>query len=228
MINAIANESLAILVATTINCSGSSTPPHITINPYSDDIVYEYAYTSAQLGQKETDTISPYGVNVDTATGGLREDRPEISMEVHWKTMTFRNGSSCIWYDNIKVNIHLQPKIYIAKEFQYSPCKEAIMKHELKHVQVDRDVMNKYAKLIGKSVQTAVNGFDEKGPYKAYQLQDAQEKMANQVREAVMAYQQPLNEEMHRLQSKVDSLQEYQAVNPYCEKVMQSLQRYKR
>lgn len=212
----ISNQSLALLVAANIQCTVPEAP-RIYITPRTDPIVYDYSKTSAELGVHQSDTINPYGANVDTSTGGLREDKPQLKMEVFWKMREYQGGEVCLWYDEVKVDIHLQPKIYIAKEFNKGRCRDAIMTHELKHVQVDRDVMNKYAQLIGQSVQQAVNSMGAVGPYNKHRLDSVQQSMASHIRNAVMQYQLPLQEEMRRRQSQVDSLEEYTAVSKICD-----------
>lgn len=219
MYDFIATQTLAILVSGAISCTVPESP-RIYITPRTDPIQYEFGYTSAQLGEIKSDTVNPYGAGVDTTTGGLREDKPELKLEVSWKVREYQDGSICLWYDQVNVDIQLKPKIYVAKEFNQGKCKEAILDHELKHVVVDREVMNKYSQLIGVAVRDAVNNTGAVGPYNKADLDSVQQAMAEHIRNAVMQYQLPLQQEMRNRQQQVDSVEEYTRVSKICESVM--------
>lgn len=209
--------SLAVLSAASPQKCELPQSPRIVVTPRTDDIKYHMNMSSAQLSRKKSDTVSPYAAGTDSTTGGLRVDKPKISMDIRWKiSQNKRTGKACIWYDRIDIDIHLRPEIYIAQDFSYSPCKEAIIEHELKHVTVDRKVMNKYAREIGNALRQAVDRVGAIGPYDASAVEATQTKMGEYIQATVNSFQGRLNSEMDARQQKVDSLQEYERISKIC------------
>lgn len=192
--------------------------PDIRVNPVSAQIQYEYNLTSAQLDSFKTDTINPYAPGTDTSTGGLRHDRPAVKTEVRWGVQhDSARQVACLWYERIDITIELQPKIYIAREKQKDrACREAIEQHELKHVTVDREVINRYARDIGNAVKMAVDGAGAMGPFPYNDLEEVQKRLVEHVRAAVDSRKLLLYQDMARQQAAVDSLEEYERVSKIC------------
>lgn len=196
-------------------------PPKINIKPMTDEIQYDFSRSMDELGQQRTDTVNPYSPNVDTATGGLRKDQPEMRLNVKMGTRQYPSlGVFCVWYEEIDFEIQLKPEIYVAKEFNYRPCRQAILDHELKHVTVDRKVINKYARVMGEAIRDAVNEVGALGPYNLHNIKTIEQQMMDHVQSAIGSKQILLEREMRQLQAQVDSLQEYEAVSKYCTKVV--------
>jgi hypothetical protein len=193
--------------------------PHINIVPRTGDVVYDYSLNSRQLAMKKSSTVSPYAPGTDTTTGGLREDQPVEKIEISWGYATYTpQNVICLWYDTINVTIDLKPHIYLANDglFATELCREAITDHELKHVKIDRYVMNEHAKRLGAVLQSAVNEGGLVGPFPADQLKDMEKSMSNPINQIVQSLVNQRRAEMSRLQAQVDSLQEYQRVSEIC------------
>jgi len=132
--------------------------PRIKVAVTTNDIAYDYTRGARELTGLKTDTTSPYPPGSDTVTGGLRQDHPTIRTKMEWDVVWEDiSNIGCMRYKEVNIEIHMQPKIFLAKEFDNGTCREAVLTHERKHVQVDREVMNKYAGIIGRSVQDIVN-----------------------------------------------------------------------
>ena len=210
-----------VLAGNTVQCTVPA-PPQIIVNPVSAPVQYEYGLSREQLGSFKSSTVNPYAPGTDTATGGLRHDRPVVKTSVHWKTMTYPDQNvSCLWYDKIEIAIELQPKIYVAKENNNPICRNAILDHEHRHVAVDRAVINRYAANIGKAVKTAVDSIGAMGPYNAHEMEDVRQNLVHHIESTVDAQQMMLHQEMKREQTKVDSLEEYERVSKICQEANQ-------
>lgn len=195
--------------------------PVIRVLPKTTNIRYDFTRTTKDLTTQGSNTVNPYAPNLDTATGGLRSDTVEMKSGIQMGTMAYESlGVGCLWYDSVTVNINLNPIIYIAKEYQQEPCKAAIMGHEVKHVTVDREVMNKYAVEIGKAVQSAVNQAGALGPFNLSEMPDHQKRLISHVRSAIDGQELLLEKEMRQRQAKIDSLEEYERVSKICKDVM--------
>ncbi|MCB9996591.1 MAG: hypothetical protein H6869_09165 [Rhodospirillales bacterium] len=208
---------LLILAGNTMLCSVPAAPA-ISVVPTTAPVAYEFNLTSEELGRFKSNTVNPYDPGTDTATGGLRHDRPAIKTRVQWGIQQDpARQTACLWYDKIEVTIELSPKIYIASErTKDSVCRDAIIDHELKHVDVDRDVINKYAMDIGLAVKDAVDGAGAMGPYNYHQLDTVKKQLVGHITAAVESKKLLLHQEMARRQAGVDSLEEYERVSKIC------------
>lgn len=192
-------------------------PPAIAVKVETADIFYDYSRAAKDLSRMKVDTVSPYAPGSDTVSGGLREDKPEIRTQIGWQMKySPRKNIGCLSYDKIDITIRLHPKIYIAREFNTGVCRDAILQHERRHVAVDRQVMNKYADLIGRAVQTTVTGADTWGPFKLEEQERIKKASSLPVENAVNAQIAVMQQEMRRLQAQVDTLEEYKRVSSYC------------
>lgn len=208
-------------VALPLQCQ-ITTAPIINIRPNTKAIEYDVEKTSAELSQLKSNTISPYGLNVDQTTGGLRHDQPTMRTNLKFNVAQDPDSQTiCMSYNTIDVDIQLQPKIYVAKEFNHGMCSLKVLEHEKKHVTVDRQVINKYTKLMGKAVQKAVNEAGVIGPYPQERLPDLQTMMTSHINNAITSVELMMTNEMNNLQQQVDSLDEYNRVNKYCTKSTQ-------
>jgi hypothetical protein len=211
-----------VLMTTPVAMPGTcrmTKPPVININPVTAPIQYDRSQTSAQLSAMQSGTISPYGLDVDQATGGLRQDQPMMKYEIKYHILSDPNsGTFCMSYGQIDVDIRLQPKIYIAKEYDSGQCGKEVIEHEKKHVRVDRHVINKYARAMGIAVQKAVNSAGVVGPFPNSQVQSIRADMQSHIDSALNSIKLLMINEMNQYQQQVDSLEEYERVSKFCEK----------
>ena len=199
--------------------------PIINIRPVTKKIDYDLSKTSAQLNQLQSNTISPYGLGVDQTTGGLRHDQPTIKTTMTFNVITNQQSQfTCLSYNTINVDIKLKPKIYIAKEFNEGRCAREVVEHERKHVYVDRKIMNKYTKLMGKAVQKAVNDAGVIGPFASNRTENFQDKMAANIKSALSSVELSMQNEMNREQQQIDSLEEYERVSKHCKNASKRVQ----
>lgn len=190
--------------------------PAISINATTQAIRYDYSKSEDQLGAMKNDTVNPYGPGTDTATGGLRQDKPELNMNVRVGYRGVKDGPTCFWYDSVTVEIKLQPVIYIARENQSGACGAAILEHEKKHIAVDHRVANSFAASVGEVVRKAVNEAGPLGPYNADRIDATQKMMTEHIQSAVKSRQMAYETDMRRQQAQVDTLEEYERVSKIC------------
>ncbi len=124
---------MAMHVAGIMNASANSTfacrvedSPRVKIAVTTNDIEYDNTHGARDLTALKTDTKSPYPPGSDTVTGGLRHDHPTIHTRMQWDIVwEDRNNMGCMRYETIDIEIHLQPKIFLAKEFDHGACRDA-------------------------------------------------------------------------------------------------------
>ena len=195
------------------------TAPRIDISASDTSVRYDHTKYQEQLDRLGSDTKSPYGAGVRTHVGGLMSGEVRVSQNIRIMQESYPNlNTGCLYIDSIKVNIHIKPTIYIAREFSKEGCMyKAVMEHEKKHIAVDRKIVNKYTRLIVHGLDNALKkmGYAQ-GPYSVGQLPVEQKRIQDFTQNIVQAYAGQMTEERKKLQQEIDSLQEYNRVNNLC------------
>ncbi len=207
-----------MLASGTIECRLKKAP-QIHVAASDTTIRYDHTKTQKELDRLGTDTVSPYGANVQTHVGGLMAGEVSISQNIRIMQESWPNlNAGCLYVDSLKVDIHIKPIIYIARDYPKQGCMyKAIMEHEKKHIQVDRMIVNKYTNII-------INGLDKalkklgyaQGPFRIAELTQKQEMMQQYSQDIVRQYSNQMSEERKKLQQDVDSLKEYERVQAQC------------
>ncbi|MCB1562881.1 MAG: hypothetical protein KDJ75_04835 [Alphaproteobacteria bacterium] len=194
-------------------------PARINVIPKSEEIKYDYSKNLAALQAQSVDTVNPYDFGSITHTKAFMRGSVSMSpsVRVGYKDFTAQ-GASCIWYDTINIEIAIDPTIVIASEVYADSCmRRAVLEHEMKHVNVDRQIVNKYAQIIGQKVY---NGLKERGfsagPIPTPYRQAAVDRMNKTVSQLIDLEYKKMNIERQERQQAVDSLQEYESVGKKC------------
>lgn len=192
--------------------------PVVNIRASTDKISYNFTTSEKSLNGFDVDTINPYGKNVITDVGGLMKGGIETSQSMRFSTLTNpRLREVCYWYDTVDVNIHINPTIYIASEFPQGSCMHnAIMEHEQKHVTVDREMVNKYAQLIGNAIKAETDRQPIYGPVPLAQEKAIEAAIKSKMQSIVTNLIAQMDQERKTRQQVVDNLSEYQRVNALC------------
>lgn len=194
-------------------------PTKINIIPEAEEVEYDYSQSLRDLQGVSMDTVDPYSFHGKTITQGYMRGNIELEQNVEFgQGVEKRSGAACVWYDSITVKIKIQPQIVIASELYRDPCmKKAVIGHELKHVKVDRQIVNKYAKLMGKKLFNDLKsrGF-EAGPFHESDMQNVIGKMQHVIKQILELEAQKMSVERVERQREVDSLDEYNRVDELC------------
>jgi hypothetical protein len=193
--------------------------PTIRVAPDGGNLIYDTRQPMAALQGKQMDTVSPYGFDGVTITQGYMEGaiavRPSVKVDAY---PVARGRGACVYYDEIVIEIKIDPKITIAKEVWADPCmRRAVTEHELKHVTTDRRIVNKYGAAMAKRVYERLRerGFIT-GPVRAEDAQRAAEQMQQMVFDLVEHEYKKMELERAEAQQAVDSREEYDRVAAQC------------
>ena len=195
-----------------------TTAPSITVRPSTDDISYNFSLSKKQLDHFDITTVSPYANNVITDVGGLMKGGIETQQKMNFGILTNQTtGQVCFWHDSIDVFIHIKPTIYVASEFPEGSCMHnAILEHEQKHVTVDREIVNKYAQLIGSALQADVARYRIYGPAPLSQQPALESQLKTRIQSLIGMYTTQMSDERRNRQQQIDNLGEYERVNHMC------------
>lgn len=205
-----------LVLAGSPNCPAHE-PTQINVVPRTEDVKYDYKQSLKQVQGYGTDTVDPYSFHGTSITQAFMQGQIQTRYKMSFAHVV-QNGYACMWYKDITVHIDIDPTIVIASEIYRDQCmKRAVLDHELKHVRVDREVVNKYAKQIGTKLMTELRsrGF-EAGPFASSRLPDVKSKMERVVSQILELEFQKLSIERQERQRSVDSLEEYESVGAKC------------
>lgn len=194
-------------------------PAAINVRPAATATQLDYSQTLNQIQNAGIDTINPYGFGTSSHTNGYMKGRITMqpAVTIDYKHLPKYNAV-CLWYDTINLDIQVEPTIVIAKEVAQDKCMlEAVKTHELKHVNVDREIVNKYAKTMGRKIFDGLNqrGFLV-GPVPQENAQDIVNRMQSTVGQLVELEYKKMEIERAERQQAVDSLEEYKSVSATC------------
>lgn len=203
-------------------------PVKINIIPVTEKVSFDYTQTLAQIQGRATDSPNPYGFHTPSYTQGfmLGDIMLEPSVKLGGYTIPSKN-QGCLWFDEINVNVKISPQIVIGKEVYDDECtRESVYEHEMKHVHVDRVLVNEFAQILGKRVyeQLKRRGF-ESGPFPVNQKKAVTKNMQNAVFDLVKEEYAWMIEERGRAQSGVDNIKEYERVRNECPESQKRLER---
>lgn len=200
--------------------------PQVIVTPRTAEIAYDFSRSTVELGAMArklgtTPTGAPAVRGQDSQTGGLRYDRPVIKSSVTWGYVQETLGDVptrvCLWYSKVTVDIELKPVIFLAKE-RSAPgaCRDAILTHERRHVQVDREVMNKFAADVGRAIQRTVDETGAYGPFPAANREALGKELTSRVNKILDAHEKAMVATMDARQMEVDSAAEYARISKIC------------
>lgn len=171
------------------------------------------------LKQKEIGTRSPYSHHTETRVGGLMAGNLQTETRMSFGGLSIEElNLRCLWFDQVTVNLNLDPEIYIASEYRPGSCEyNAILEHEKKHLRVDQEIVNEYAQRIGSTLSALLRyRGNETGWLKGPQIAATQDRMQQSVQAALDNVMSALENDRKARQQNIDSLEEYERVSAQC------------
>ncbi|MBI1326936.1 MAG: hypothetical protein GC136_04760 [Alphaproteobacteria bacterium] len=192
--------------------------PRINVVPTTETVRYDFAQSKKQLDTFKIDTENPYGSNVITDVGGLMKGGIETKQNASYGIISNPNtDQTCMWISEISVGIKISPLIYIASEYPRGTCEhKAIMEHENKHVEVDRQLVNAYAQLMGQEYFRLLQQKPLYGPFPTAQKDAYAQHINTESVNIFNALVQRMEAERKLRQQQVDNINEYESVQAKC------------
>lgn len=214
-------SSLMVLAASNAQICNMPKPTAINVMPKTSEVVIDTSQSLQALQQTEVDTINPYGFHGKSYTKGYATSPAQLKYNVKLGQKYLpQYDAFCLWYDEINIEILLEPQITIAAEVAKDKCQyKAVLEHEMKHVKTTRIVVNKYTQSMGQKVYDGLKqrGFLV-GPVPQLQGQQTFDRMQKTVNQIVDFEWRKMQIEHEEEQQAVDSLEEYERVSSLCPK----------
>ncbi len=193
--------------------------PKVNVVSDTDRINWVFDHSEKLLNRADIDTVNPYGDNVITDVGGLMQGGIKMAETMQFNSLTNpRTHESCMFYNSVNVSFHIFPTIYIASEHPPGTCMHnAIKQHELKHINTDREIVNKYSLLVGQAIKAEITRQNIYGPFPTSNMSAIQQQMKTHMEQILVGYSNAMDAERRKRQQQIDSLPEYERVNHLCD-----------
>ncbi|HRQ61643.1 MAG TPA: hypothetical protein PLO23_09080 [Alphaproteobacteria bacterium] len=207
-----------ILAASQPTCTAPQ-PAQIKVTPRTAEVQLITDKNLGQLQSVQTDTINPHSFGGVSYLQGFASGRIAVKPSVKLNyTQDQRTGGVCLYYELINIEISIDPQIYIASEVYNDRCMgKATLDHEMKHVMVDRQIVNKYANIMGQKILAGVKerGFTA-GPLRPEHVEETASRMQRTVGQLLELEYKRMELDRAEAQGQVDSATEYERVDALC------------
>ncbi len=193
--------------------------PVVNVKTDTNRVKWVFSKSQKSLNKADIDTINPYGNEVITDVGGLMHGGIKMQQRMQFGTLVNPNvRQTCMYYSQIDVSFHIYPTIYIASEYPRGTCMHnAIRAHELEHVNIDRQIVNRYAQMIGTAIKNEINRQYVYGPVPSSNSSVLQQQVKQRMETIMRKYSDAMDKERRQRQQALDSLSEYERVNHLCD-----------
>jgi hypothetical protein len=163
-------------------------------------------------------TVSPYDSGQTVHVNGLM--RGAISLEsqtaIAWQRQD--NGAdNCYWFNNININIKLNPTIYIAREIVKDSCLyQEVLKHEYQHYAVDLRVAQDYQLVLQDEIQRFMQQTGVIGPFQSQFEAQAKHELMKRLEAILTSVNDRMKFDRIKRQSLVDTREEYDRIVRAC------------
>jgi hypothetical protein len=217
----------AILVSATMPASLCPVVPGPQISVVTTRQLTEIRqnYSKDELKALRTDTTLPYQLQdlSHVETGGIMRGDITIKYDVGFDEVPGNTAEtvndSCVRYAQIRITLHITPLIFIASEYGKESCwYKEIHKHEELHIDVDEDVVKKYAQRIEDGLKLAFATPDDfiDGPVKPKKAALLKKEMGQNLVAMIDVLAKDMARERFERQQDVDSLGGYGEIMNAC------------
>lgn len=219
---------LAVMAATApipVPACPNANAPQIGVEVVTIQPVIDHMQSIAQMKMTQMDTKVPYQMKqLDHASrGGMIEDDIRIDYSVNTSAIPGNTAETvnmnCVKYDSVQVRLTLQPKIFIAKDYDEKSCwYHETYEHEMSHVDMDRVVMEKYKGRLQDGLALAFSGPQDsvQGPVKKGGVEKLKKKMGNDLVNMTNSLLADMVRERMEQQQGVDSVKNYAYIMNQC------------
>lgn len=211
---------MAAMPAYALDCE-PRLPPEITISIDEKPVVFDAKTPAAELSKQKSDTVSPLPSSFHAETGGLITNVISLGHNITFGQVVFgKDKKACLWFKKIDITLRMEPKIYIANDYQDKPCWYAsVFDHESKHLDIDRRLLADHAQRFKEYLTLLYTEHprDYTANGVAVKKQKAMQKTMDETLTATLKvlFDSMMSERGH-LQQELDSYGEYAHINFNC------------
>lgn len=194
--------------------------PDINVTSYAQEVRYDYSQTLKDIQTAGRSPDMATGFSNHSFTQGYMKGTIKITPTVAIKhTKYTRTGMVCAWFDSIDVNIQIAPTIVIPREVKHNRCTHRVVKeHELRHVEVDQYIIDKYAPRFKQAVRDVlIKDGARTNLFRDEIFEPVMQALQDRVMGAVEAEMALMNKERDRRQKAIDTNESYAESRSECD-----------
>ena len=158
------------------------------------------------------------GLSHDNKVGGLTMGDIIASTQAQFgQHVDYFTGDTCIWVQDLHVLLTLEPVVFIARELPRGSCRQReMLKHEQKHVALDRQILQQSQKPVADNLRLALQRLGAVGPVSPSLARDVQHDLVAQVNQLINAELQRIEQLRNERQQAIDTPAEYARLDAAC------------
>lgn len=188
--------------------------PDVPVNVIGrfDDPDYDYTKNISEIMSLAG---NPNGLVRDGIMLGLTRYQPFIDINVATKVINLPDGLSCAKADHVDVTIgYKDVKVYVAKEIPQDSCGfNEIIDHERKHVEANRELLEKYRPIIEDQLETYMK---LNGVFREPNYDYAISLLHDKIKELLSSVSDDFNRDSTAIHAQIDSDNETRRINLSC------------
>jgi hypothetical protein len=197
-------------------CMDQAIKPSINIDIVEVPVRFDMTKAVEDLGRMKQTLPSRFAGDVDVITGGMMSGDIKLAHALSFKKSP--QNPKCFAIEQIDITLSMTSKIYVAQDFQKRPCLfKEIFAHEAKHIDVDRDVLQKHSDRIMSGLHLLWERPQDYIFLAPRSLHvPARNMIRDDVAEALKALFIHMMQDRNYAQSKVDTIEEYARISDAC------------
>lgn len=158
------------------------------------------------------------GLSQGHQVGGLSAGEIRFQSQIEFgNSVDFFSGDTCLWVQNLALEIAMDPVIYIARELQRGSCRyRTLLEHEQRHVSTDRRLLQTFRGRIEGELNQKLRSMGPTGPIPVSFAAQVQRELAAEVGTAVNLAMANFSRARDQAQQAIDTPQEYARLSQAC------------
>jgi len=204
-----------------LDCRGAGERAHISVRLEMPDPDLNTDLSYAQITQKFHSYHGGQSGSAYIQALGVTEFAVDVKFQLSFieKRKTF-SGEVCLIPEKVDVALTLKQTIFLGKSSTRSKCQfRTLMDHEMRHVTINRDIMQKNLKSFENSVRDGIKTFGQYqgwGPYDFSRSPEKKQLLSEYMDSSIKRVAKTTEDEINHLQSKVDTPGEYLRIGRAC------------
>lgn len=193
-------------------------PINVNVELSKPPLVVDNNKSQLRLRKLRSISNSPHYNGKFPIVGGITDSRIKLAYDLALSTSTNTIlQQSCIWIKEIKVKITYSPTMYISRDYSPDSCKyQEIYDHEIKHINVDIDVVNNMAPYMQDvAIETAKKWMTPK-PLETDKLDAMKKKISKSINDTLYKAMDIMRLHLEEKQKRVDTEDEYKRISDAC------------
>jgi len=176
-----------------------------------------FSKPSRQLQSKRSETEIAGDPRFATVAG-LTVGSIGVDFEVRIADLRLASGMICAWPSVVTVTLSAAPDVYVVPD--HGPCQTRVaLDHEMRHVAVYSDIINRYVPIFRRRVATMVDAIGTVGPVPEERLSTLRHRIQDKIGASIDVVSDEMDANWVSAERAIDSETEYDRLSHVCPQV---------